>query len=355
MKIKFLLPVLVVLLSPALFAQGVNFFGGTLDEALAKAKAENKRVFLDCYTQWCGPCKMMDANVFPRRDVGEFMNPRFVFLKLDMEHGEGPDLNQKFRVRAYPTYIIMDGDGNEQMRFEGYKTPDAFIGKINAILDSSKSLEALQARYEAGERDKSFLCDYIGALSAEGKYAEAGTKVAELMSLLTEQEQFKSDYWIYWTLYNYARAKPENLDFLIDNQFKFEVGKKEVTDFFVLIGSSSYSAIGFAMPGRPESSAEDLTRADVLARKLGVENNYTIELYRAVACAKLHGDIDGMIGAFEKYGNTVLGAYEHNNFLNLITMSFPSALSEAQRDRLAALAKEEQTQRRILAMRTTSR
>ena len=39
------------------FGQGVHFEDLTLDEALAKAKAENKLVFMDCYTSWCGHCK----------------------------------------------------------------------------------------------------------------------------------------------------------------------------------------------------------------------------------------------------------------------------------------------------------
>ena len=46
-------------------------------------------VFMDCYTSWCGPCKMMIQDVFSQEDVGQFMNTRFVNVKLDMEKGEG--------------------------------------------------------------------------------------------------------------------------------------------------------------------------------------------------------------------------------------------------------------------------
>ena len=45
--------------------------GTTLEQASAKAKAENKLIFIDCYTQWCGPCKKMSKEVFPQASVGE--------------------------------------------------------------------------------------------------------------------------------------------------------------------------------------------------------------------------------------------------------------------------------------------
>ena len=69
--------------------QGVQFQELTFQEALNKAKAENKLVFVDCYTSWCGPCKYMLNNVFVLPEVGEFFNEHFVNVKYDMEQGEG--------------------------------------------------------------------------------------------------------------------------------------------------------------------------------------------------------------------------------------------------------------------------
>ena len=66
----------------AVSAQGMNFEpkGTTLEQASVKAKAEGKLIFLDCFTQWCGPCKKMDREVFPQPQVGAFMNPKYVCL-----------------------------------------------------------------------------------------------------------------------------------------------------------------------------------------------------------------------------------------------------------------------------------
>ena len=56
-----------------LFSQGVDFKQITLKEALEQAKAQGKMVFVDCYTTWCGPCKMMAQEVFSlKRRPGTF-------------------------------------------------------------------------------------------------------------------------------------------------------------------------------------------------------------------------------------------------------------------------------------------
>ena len=91
--------------------EGVNFEDLTFDEALAKAKAENKLVFMDCYTQWCGPCKYMTTNIFPQKEAGDFFNPKFVCVKYDAGGGEGGELAKKFGVRGYPTFLIIRPDG----------------------------------------------------------------------------------------------------------------------------------------------------------------------------------------------------------------------------------------------------
>ena len=61
-------------------AQGIEFFHGTLEEAKEIAKRENKLIFIDCYTTWCGPCKMLSKFVFTDPEMGEFYNENFINL-----------------------------------------------------------------------------------------------------------------------------------------------------------------------------------------------------------------------------------------------------------------------------------
>ncbi len=62
--------------------KGTQFFKGTFAQALAKAKQENKKLMVDCYTLWCGPCHYMATNVFPNDTLGKFMNEHFVCMKV---------------------------------------------------------------------------------------------------------------------------------------------------------------------------------------------------------------------------------------------------------------------------------
>ena len=68
--------------------KGVKFEEGTFAEALALAKKENKLVFMDCYTAWCGPCKILAKKIFPIKEIGDFFNAHFVNIQMDMENQE---------------------------------------------------------------------------------------------------------------------------------------------------------------------------------------------------------------------------------------------------------------------------
>src|SRR4051812_29883525 len=99
------------LLSIGASGQGVRFSNISWPEAISLAKKENKLIFLDAYASWCGPCKWMDRNVFPAEEVGRLYNANFINLRIDMEKGVGIDLAKKYGVRAFPTYLFINDDG----------------------------------------------------------------------------------------------------------------------------------------------------------------------------------------------------------------------------------------------------
>lgn len=109
---------------------GIVFEPLTLDKAVAKAKAEGKLVFIDCYTDWCVPCRKMANEVFTQPAVGGYFNKRFVCLKMDMENGEGPEVAKRYGVNAYPTLLVIGTDGKEMKRVLGARKAEELLQLI---------------------------------------------------------------------------------------------------------------------------------------------------------------------------------------------------------------------------------
>ncbi|MCS4301253.1 thioredoxin family protein [Chryseobacterium sp. BIGb0232] len=139
------------------WAQGIKFEEGNFASILAKAKKENKLVFVDAYASWCGPCKLMVKNIFPLKNVGDYYNSHFINAKIDMEKGEGIDLAKKYNVKAFPTYLFIDGNGEAVHRTLGYVEEKDFIQFAMDAGDPNKRLTSLKQQFEKGEKDPAFL------------------------------------------------------------------------------------------------------------------------------------------------------------------------------------------------------
>jgi thiol:disulfide interchange protein len=113
--------------NPVAAEKGIQFVEANWAKALAEAKKQNKPIFLDAYTSWCGPCKMLKRNTFTDPAVGEFFNKNFINVALDMERGDGIAVAEKYQIRAYPTLIITDADQKSVSLSEGYISPAQLI------------------------------------------------------------------------------------------------------------------------------------------------------------------------------------------------------------------------------------
>jgi len=148
---------------------GIRFFQGTWKELLATAQKRHQPVFVDVYTDWCGPCKRMDKEIFVLPEVGEFYNTNFICYRLNAEKGEGPRLAKTYGVSAYPTWLYLDSAGTLRSRQTDYMAATAFIeaGKVALGKDSvSVRLRALGVRFQDGERTPAFLRTYLETRTA---------------------------------------------------------------------------------------------------------------------------------------------------------------------------------------------
>jgi len=145
---------------------GIRFIEGEKWENILKmAQEQDKYIFMDCYTSWCGPCKALSKDIFTRKDVGDFFNENFINVKYDMEKGEGKELHAHYKANiiGYPTLLLINKEGKVVHQMAGFQEADVLIAGMKAGKEG-KSLFACRDRYEAGERDLAFLKEYVAAL-----------------------------------------------------------------------------------------------------------------------------------------------------------------------------------------------
>lgn len=215
-------------------AQGIDFEHGTWEEVKAKAEKENKPIFVDAYTTWCGPCKWMAKNVFNQEEVGAFLNENFIAYKMDMEKGEGPAFAKENNVNAYPTLLYFNPQGKMIHKGVGARDADGLIALCNDAIDERKQLSAFVEKYEGGERSKAFLNEYLGVLMACGGQVEV--PFGELWKILSDNEKQTNEML---PLMAAASSRFGNFNnsftqYFLKHQVAYKkVAKKEVVDAYL--------------------------------------------------------------------------------------------------------------------------
>lgn len=142
------------------------------EEIRAKAKSENKYIFLDCFTTWCAPCKRMDELVFSKLRVGEFINDKLISVKVQMDqtgkdndfikswYKDAAEIMKQFKVTAFPTYLFFTPAGVIVHKERGYKIPEQFIDIAKVAItpgrkyvDPYKEFDAFVVNYESGKKN----------------------------------------------------------------------------------------------------------------------------------------------------------------------------------------------------------
>ena len=230
---KIILPALMLLLTGNIFAQGIKFEKITFEQALKKAAKQDKLIFIDFYTQWCGPCKALARGPFKDDKLGAYYNKNFINLKLDAEK-EGEAAAKKFRVNAYPTLLFVNEKGEVVYKVNSNYDVNSLIKSGEEALAAGKgtySLEKLQAMFPQKQNDEAFLKMYYqkmieyGSSPIEGieAWLKVQTEIKEsdvdMMEFLLENQKYlllggkaeailKENYDEYWSI---ATRREENV------------------------------------------------------------------------------------------------------------------------------------------------
>lgn len=183
--------------------EGIVFTHSSWAEVIAKAKSENKIIFADCYTTWCGPCKMLSKQVFPQKEVGDYFNANFINVKIDCEKGEGIQLKDKFGVSAFPTMLFID-PANEKVlhRVVGFRPAEELIKEAKGAPAEAKRAEALAVAYKKNKKDIKTVEDYLSYL-VKVSDPKAEEVTLHYLKLIPKTDWHKKEY--FWLMARYVK------------------------------------------------------------------------------------------------------------------------------------------------------
>ncbi len=198
-----------------------------------KAKKEKKLIFVDCYTSWCGPCKMLATKVFTQDIVADFFNDNFVNAKFDMEKdADGILLKKQFQVQAFPTLVFVDPETLEVVhRMVGAGKADWLIAGGKQAKDSENNLAGMMKRYAAGERSAEFLANYLLTLASAYMQKEVGDVAAEYLNSLSVEKLATKENWDLIAKYVHDPLSAP-MKFVMAEREKFSaIAGKDVVDY----------------------------------------------------------------------------------------------------------------------------
>ena len=149
---------------------------------LERAQQEKKYVFIDFFTTWCGPCKMLDQNVYPDAAAEKLLNA-MIPAKFDAEKDPWLEVAKEFRVRAYPTLLVLGPDGKEIGRYIGYLPPEQFVEVIGAYAAGKSQLEALEAQLKKNPDDFDLVVNTAVIHAEAGRAEQAMPLLARALKL----------------------------------------------------------------------------------------------------------------------------------------------------------------------------
>lgn len=273
--------ILMVMLFGVTAQAQVNFEKGSYSDALKKASAEGKMIFMDCYTDWCIPCKILDRFVFKSVVGGEYFNKKFINFQIDMEKGEGVELQKKFKVGVFPTLMLINSDGTEHNRLTGAtNNPAEFIARVE---EAAKKENGAVYRAELYEKDKSKANEYFSFLLSRGESKKAEPIIIETFKLRTPAENYSNEsYEVYNKAVNDIFS-PLFYEIILDEKNASDIlGKEKFNEFVAKKVTSTFSSLlGGVLSGSMNFDNERIKKAISLMEQFPLLNNNVMKFFFA--------------------------------------------------------------------------
>ena len=243
MKKELVLAITFLAITIVSFGQGIQFRNGlNWAQIKERAKLENKFILMDTYTTWCGPCKAMSDDVFTLKSVGDFINARFIAVKIQMDqtkadteairnaYDDAKRIDDEYKITAYPTLLFFSPEGKLVSRFIGFLDGRALIAEAEKALDSNAQFYTLLDQFKLGKLDTAAMKALVYRANAVGDKLNSRAIAEKYASTIKNNDLYKKDNLIFISQF---------LNGSKDRNFKvfFEDGKKVNK----IIGLSGYS------------------------------------------------------------------------------------------------------------------
>ncbi|SMC66457.1 thioredoxin family protein [Pedobacter nyackensis] len=242
---------------------------------LATAKKENKIIFFDAYTSWCGPCKMMAKDVFTKDNVADLFNQTFLNVKYDMEKGEGPALKDKYEVSAYPTYLFINGDGEVVHKIVGSMSAPEFIAEAGKALKPETTTFGLAKKFNSGDHSQATSVAYMEALDKAYEADKMGAVAKVYFDALPQASLMEAANWELALKYLNNPAA-QSFAYLYANKGELEkkYGADKVNMYFMRTISSSVHSVKRSYEKKTDLKAA-AEKAAAIRKLLSTETNYS--------------------------------------------------------------------------------
>lgn len=265
----------------------------TIEEALSRAKSENKLIFFNCFADWAIPCHSMNKKVFSDQEFADWMDQNFVNFFTDVTKGNGRMLAKKYNIATMAHYLILNSDGEVVHRIVGGSPIKEFKEQLSQALNPKTSLKGMNEIYEKGNRKVKFLRQYFSVLRLAEENEKAQIVLDELFSQLNKKEWSKKENWEYYLAKTQA-PQDEFFNYLLDNRVLFEKsnGKEEVDKAISRVFNNNLMRFS---AGRSSYDAEKLLDIFLIMKKADLPEEDMAFSFYDFAKKRLENDIQGLV------------------------------------------------------------